>query len=482
MPKKDSQIRVRFAPSPTGDPHIGNARSALYNYLFAKKHKGKFFLRIEDTDRARFVPGGQERIMEALKWLGLDWDGEPVIQSERLDLYKKSAEQLIKDGHAYYCFCTPERLETVRKEQEAMKLAPCYDRHCRDLDQKTVEANLKSNLPYVVRLKVPLTGSVEYSDLIKGKISFDLKTIDDPILLKSDGYPTYHLASVVDDHDMKISHVIRSDEWLSSVPKHLLLYQFFGYEAPVFAHLPMVLAPDKTKLSKRHGATAVMEFKDQGYLPDALVNFLAFLGWNPGDEREIFSLKELAKAFELEKVHKSPAIFNLEKLDWLNGYYIRQKPLKELAKLCLPYLEQAGLVKKDIDLAWLERVIALEQERMKKLSEISESTEFIFKDELGYDADLLVWKKMTKETVGDNLRIAKDFFEGLAENDFTKDKLEKNLKALIEEKQIATGEILWPLRVALTGRKASPGPFEVAAVLGKEKTLGRIKKAIEKIS
>lgn len=466
------EIRVRFAPSPTGEMHIGNARSALYNFLFARKMGGKFFLRIEDTDRERYKPESERGIYETLKWLGLNWDGEPLIQSKRLDLYQKYAKELVENGHAYYCFCSEERLEQLKKEQEIERLPPGYDRHCRDLNLSEVEKKLKGGERYVIRLKVPLAGIVEFEDLVKGKVSFDLKTLDDPILLKSDGYPTYHLASVVDDYEMAISHVIRSDEWLSSVPKHLLLYQFFGWAAPVFAHLPMVLGPDKSKLSKRHGATSVIEFKNQGYLFEALINFMAFLGWNPGDEREIFSLDELIKAFELEKVHKAPAIFNIEKLDWLNGHYIRQKSLDELTSLCLPYFKEG------IDVDFIKSVIALEKERMKKLSEVVELTEFFFEDKLEYDPGLLIWKKMKLGEVGERLRISEEFLETLKEKDFKKEALEEKLKNLVQEKNLGTGETFWPLRVALTGRKASPGPFEVMEVLGKEKTLKRIKEAI----
>jgi len=480
MPKKE--IRVRFAPSPTGEMHIGNARNALYDFLFARQNKGKFFLRIEDTDRERFVESSIQTTMDTLKWLGLDWDGEPVIQSERLNLYSEYAKELVEKDLAYYCFCSSERLEQVRQEQMAKKLPPCYDRHCRDSEKRIVEAKLKANEKYVIRLKVPLSGTIEYEDMIKGKISFDLKTVDDQVILKSDRFPTYHLASVADDHEMKISHVIRSEEWLSSTPKHLLLYQFFGWEAPIFAHLPMILGPDKSKLSKRHGATSVLEFREQGYLPETLLNYMVFLGWNPGDEREIFSLKELVKKFSLDKVHKAPAIFNHEKLDWLNGNYIRQKSAKELAELCLPYFIKAGLVKEGgYDKKYLEQVVLLEQERMKKLSEITELTKFLFGDELTYDASLLLWKKLTKEEIKKNLEAARDFLGQLKEKDFTKEKLEAKLKALIAEKGLGTGDMLWPLRVALTGQKASPGPFEVAAVLGQEKALARLERAIAKL-
>jgi glutamyl-tRNA synthetase len=489
----ENKNRVRFAPSPTGSMHIGNVRNALYDFLFAKKNNGEFLLRIEDTDQDRYAPGSIEQIYEVLKWLGLDWHGEPIIQSTRLELYKKNAEELVKNGHAYYCFCSKERLEEVRKDQEAKKLPSCYDRHCRNLSEEEIANNLESRTPFVIRLKVPESGIIEFEDVIKGKVSFDLKTIDDQVLLKSDGFPTYHLASVTDDNEMKISHVIRSEEWLPSTPKHLLLYKFFGWEPPRFVHLPMILGSDKSKLSKRHGATSVAEFKEQGYLPEALINFIAFLGWNPGDEREIFSLDELVDAFSLDKVHKAPAVFNMEKLDWLNGHYIRQKSLDELARLCLPYLEKAKLIKptgedynlidnnETVNLDYIKSAIALEQERMKKLSEVADLTKFFFQNELDYPAELLIWKKSNLEEAAVNLKALNEFLSGLTEANFTKEILETKVKQFIQTEQKGIGDFLWPLRVALTGEKASPGPFEVAHVLGQEKTLKRINDAINKI-
>ncbi len=491
-----TEIRVRFAPSPTGELHLGNVRSALYNFIFARQSQGKFFLRIEDTDRDRYRPESVEGIYQILKWLGLNWDEKPIIQSERLEIYRKYGEDLVKGSGAYYCFCSKERLEQLKKEQEAKRLPPCYDRHCRELDAREVARNLEANQSFVIRLKVPLTGSIEINDLIKNKVVFDLKLLDDPVLLKSDGYPTYHLASVVDDHESGITTVIRSDEWLASVPKHLLLYQFLGWTAPDFAHLPIILGPDKSKLSKRHGATSVLEFKNQGYLPEALINFMAFLGWNPGDDREIFSLADLIKEFRLEQVHKSPAIFNLEKLDWLNGFYIRQKSLSELVDLCLPYFVSANLISQlekpqsykiiatneTIDFDYLTKIVALERERLKKLSEIVELTRFFFEAKLDYDSQLLIWRKSNRREAEERLKILKDYLVKLPATEFRKETLERELKNLVEEKGLGTGNTFWPLRVALTGREASPGPFEVAEVLSKDKTVERLNQAIGKVS
>lgn len=534
---KKLNIRTRYAPSPTGDPHLGNIRTALFNWLFARHHGGEFILRIEDTDQARIVPGSLERILESLEWLKLDYDNKSQItstkfqinskqyvQSCRLKIYQKYAQELLDKGKAYRCFCTSERLEKMRKEQIAKGLAPMYDGKCWERLEKgsaiRSEAKDRLSAKYVIRLKVPKQGKTEFNDLIRGKVSFENRLIDDQILLKSDGWPTYHLASVVDDHLMEISHVIRGEEWLSSTPKHLLLYQAFGWEPPKFAHLPIILGPDKSKLSKRHGALSILEYRDQGYLPEALINFMALLGWNPGQEvtklrsyeatkvksekeQEIFSRKELIEKFSLDRVQKSGAIFNIEKLDWMNGYYIRQKPLDELTILCLPYLEKNGLIKKipntnppigrqipnlkfliintkeKVGFEWLKKVIALEQERMKKLSEISELANFFFVEKLDYDSELLRWKKQNDQEIIKNLTLAEKELIKIKEKDFKREKIEKILMTLT--KDTGVGELLWPFRVALTGRKASPGPFEVAEVLGKRRVLDRIKRAIDRI-
>jgi len=313
-------VRVRFAPSPTGYLHVGGLRTALFNFLFARHSGGKFILRIEDTDRARYVEGAVDNLINTLRWAGLDYDegpsagGElgPYVQSERLEIYDEHVRILLESGAAYRCFCSPERLETMRKEQEKKKLQPKYDRTCLRLSPKEIEDNLTANKPFVVRMKVPDDATIRFSDIVRGEVEFSTERVDDQVLLKSDGYPTYHLANVVDDHLMKISHVIRGEEWLPSTPKHVLLYEAFGWEMPVFAHLPLLLNPDRSKLSKRQGDVAVEDYRDKGYLKEALVNFVALLGWNPGDAREIFSLKELEKEFSLDKVNKSGAVFNVE--------------------------------------------------------------------------------------------------------------------------------------------------------------------------
>ncbi len=327
-----STVRVRFAPSPTGYLHVGGLRTALYNYLFARKNNGTFVLRIEDTDRSRYVDGAVENLLRTLQWSGLEFDEGPgkggaygaYVQSERLDVYRKYAEELLAGGNAYYAFDTAEELDTMRKEREKLRLPPKYDRRALKLSPADVKEKIASGTPFVVRMKTPDNESIGFDDVVRGRVEFDSNLIDDQVLLKSDGYPTYHLANVVDDHLMGITHVIRGEEWLSSTPKHVLLYRFLGWEPPVFAHLPLLLNPDKSKLSKRQGDVAVEEYRQKGYLPEALDNFVAFLGWNPGDEREIFSLEDLVKEFSLERVGKSGAVFNVEKLNWLNSQHLRR--------------------------------------------------------------------------------------------------------------------------------------------------------------
>jgi len=473
MPKK---IITRFAPSPTGSLHVGSLRTALYNYLFAKKNQGKFFLRIEDTDQERKVEGATENLKIILKQFGLTWNNKKVmVQSERLKEYQQVAEELVKREEAYYCFCSKERLDNLRQVQQQKGLPPMYDGCCRDLPASETKAKLAAKTPYVIRFKVPKTGQTEFTDLIRGKVIFDNKLLDDPIILKSDGFPTYHLASAVDDHEMAVTHIIRGEEWLPSAPKHILIYQALDFTLPEFAHLPLLLNSDRSKLSKRQGDVAAEDFLKKGYLPEALLNFVLLLGWNPGTEKEIFSLKEMISDFTLEKVNKSGAVFNLEKLDWLNGQYIRQKPLPKLALLCQPYFEQAGI---KADLKNLEKVIATEQERIKKLSDIVQATEFFFK-EPAYEPKLLIWKKTNPKETADNLEILKEFLESLTEKEWQQKNLEEKILELIKDQGRGVGEMLWPMRVALSGRQASPGPFEIAEVLGKTESLKRIQKAID---
>lgn len=477
------EIRVRFAPSPTGFLHIGGLRTALFNWLFAKKNNGKFILRIEDTDRTRLVPASLDNIKNSLKWYGLEWDEgpdlggpyKPYIQSARQELYQKHAQKLLESGKAYRCFCSSERLDQMRKDQQSRGVPPRYDRTCRKLSADEVDKKIEQGLLFTIRLKVPTQGKIVIKDLIRGKIEFDYQEIDDQVLLKSDGFPTYHLAVVVDDNLMKISHVIRGEEWLPSLPKHILLYQAFDWPLPQFAHLPMILAPDKSKLSKRHGAVSASQYKEEGYLAKTIINFIALLGWNPKTEQEVFSLEELTKEFSLDKVNKAGAVFDLKKLDWLNGHYLRELDADKFTKMCLPYLEKEGIETKDFD--FVKRAVILEQSRIKKLSEIPEAVRFLF-EEIKYESQLLTWKKMNQSEVKKSLQLSKQVLSEIEAASFNFATLEKLLKGIIEKEGLDTGALLWPLRVALSGRKASPSPFEIAEVLGQKTSLKRIEQAI----
>jgi len=478
---ENKEVRVRFAPSPTGEPHIGNIRTVVFNWLFARQNNGKFILRIEDTDRTRYQPETINVIMEGLRWLNLDWNEGPDVggpcgpytQSERLHLYKKAAEDLVASGRAYRCNCSAERLENLRKENVAG-----YDRHCRDLPPGTVSADE----PHVIRLKVPFEGQAVVKDVIKGDIVFENKDQQDYILLKSDGFPTYHLAVVVDDNLMAITHIIRGDDWISTAPIHVLLYEAFGYEKPVFCHVPLVIAEDGKKLSKRHGATSISEFKEQGYLPEALFNFLTFLGWAPsgGDNQEIFTRDELVKRFELHRVNRAKACFSYTKLNWMNGVYIRNLSSEELAKRLIPFWQKAGLLSEPVPqeiYPKLIRVAELVQEKLKVLPDAIPMTEFLFKDLEIEDPKVLIGKKMTKEESLDALKRVKTVLSEMQE--FTSPEIDKHMASLLTELNLNAGQLYSIVRWAVTGQKVSPhlaGSLEVA---GKEKSLERLDKAIE---
>ncbi|NQU77704.1 glutamate--tRNA ligase [Candidatus Falkowbacteria bacterium] len=466
-----NQTRVRFAPSPTGYLHIGSLRTALYNFLFARHNKGVFLIRIEDTDKKRQIKGATESLIATLKQFNIESDEPIITQSKRLEIYKKHAENLVKSGHAYYCLCTPSRLEKVRNQQESQKQPPKYDGHCRNNDLMP-HASCLMPKPHVIRLKVPQEGTTKFKDIVRGEVEFDNKIIDDQVLLKSDGYPTYHLANIIDDHEMKISHVIRGEEWVSSTPKHIILYQAFGWAPPKFAHLPLLLNPDKSKLSKRQGDVAVEDYLKKGYLKDALINFIAFLGWNPGTNKEIYTTKELIKDFKLEKVQKAGAVFNVEKLDWLNSLYIRKLKPSELVSLCQPFSKNK----------LTDSVTKLAQDRLKKLSDIDELTSFIFQKELTYKPDLLIPKKSDKQKTIKALNL---FHSNISkcQGDAVCDaeKIRNNLDDLREKNNLTRSEAFWPLRVSLAGQKNSPDVFDIISALGKEKTAKRIKTAINKL-
>jgi glutamyl-tRNA synthetase len=475
-----AQVRVRFAPSPTGHPHLGNIRTALFNWLFARHNNGVFILRIEDTDQARKVEGATENIMSGLKWLGLNWDEGPYFQSQRLDMYQKYARQLVEEDKAYYCFCQPERLDKMRQDQMARKLPPGYDRHCRGLDAAQVEAEKAKGIVPVVRFKSPLEGKTAVTDLIRGEVVFENSTLDDFVLLKSDGYPTYHLANIVDDHFMEISHVLRAEEWLSSTPRHVLLYSALGWQPPQFAHLPMILGPDKSKLSKRHGATAINEYQEQGYLPEAMINFLTLLGWSLDDKTEIMTVEEIVKSFSIERVSKTAAVFNIVKLEWMNGMYIRALGPQEFSKRSLPFVERELplAVKRPIDAGYMESIAPLVQERAKTLSEVPSLVDFFFGDVLEYESSLLPGK-LERGQAGEVLEKTLQALDGIA--GWHASDLETAVKPLAEALGLKAGPFFGVLRVAVTGRTASPPLFETMEVLDRERCMARLKAALGRL-
>lgn len=521
--KKPGEIRTRFAPSPTGSFHIGNARTALFNFLFSRNQQGRVILRIEDTDEERSTPENEKNLIEILKWLGIDWDEGPDIggdygpyrQSERLEIYQKYLKKLLEQGSAYYCFCLENDLEAQRQYLMSLGKPPIYNGKCHNLPEKTIKKYLEEGRPSIIRFKTS-SKKIVFEDLVKDRVEIDADVIGDFSIARNLKSPLYNFACAIDDFEMKISHVIRGDDHLSNTPKQILIYEALGLSIPKFGHLPMVLAPDKSKLSKRkHGNVTVEDFKEQGYLPEALVNFLAFLGWNPGTEREIYSMASLIKEFSLERVKKSGAIFNIKRLDYLNGFYIRQKALEDLAQKCLPYFIEAGLIepifeskekvpdltgifgkkivlnyaiketKEKINFDYLAGVVSLYQERLKNLSEIVELTDYFFKEKLDYQKDLLKWKNQTNNDVLSVLDKLEKILSKIKDGDWNKQNLENILLTSAAEWGRAhfqtedRGYVLWPFRMALTGKKASAEPFDIAEILGKQKTLKRIKQAKE---
>ena len=475
-------VRVRFAPSPTGYFHVGGARTALFNWLFARHHGGKFIIRIEDTDRSRFKPFALKDLLESLRWLGLEWDEGPEVggphapyfQSQRQAIYQEYAEKLVQSGHAYHCYCSAERLTEARQQQRAQNLPIGYDRRCRDLTEAERAALAAQGITPVVRLKVPLEGEMTFYDVLHGDITVDFASLrDDKVLLKSDGYPTYNLAAPVDDHLMGITHIMRADEWLSSAPYHILLFEALGWEHPVYVHLPVVLAPTgRGKLGKRHGAVSCLEFEKQGYLPEAMVNFLARTGWAYDDKTEIFSREELIQRFSLEGISSSPARFSYEKLDWLNGHYIRQLAPDDLAERLLPYLREAGL---DADLEITRQLVPLIQERLKKLTDAVEWVDFIFAEGIHYDPADLVQKGMTVEDARRTVEAAATALAAL--EDFHSQGVEGALRPLVEALGLKARQIFGTLRIACTGKQVAPPLFESFSIMGKDTVLERLEEA-----
>jgi glutamyl-tRNA synthetase len=495
-------IRVRFAPSPTGKLHIGGVRTVVFDWLFARKMGGQFILRIEDTDQKRYDPEAVITIMDGLRWLGLHWDegpgleelrrvgvqdaeayavGGPVgpyIQSGRLELYRQAAETLVARGMAYRCNCSEERLERVRAEQRAHKLSIGYDRHCRDLPPGAVSPGE----PHVIRLKVPTTGETVLHDAIRGDVIFDNATLDDLVLLKSDGFPTYHLAVVVDDHAMGITHVTRDDRWISTAPKHVLLYQAFGWKVPELCHLPLVNGTDGRPLSKRHGSTSVDQFRELGYLPEAMLNFLAFLGWAPGEgeEQEIFGREELIERFDLFRVNTAPAVFSYDKLDWMNGVYIRNLSEEELLERLLPFWQRAGMVGDPCPeemRARLRIVVPLVRERLKRLADVVELTGPLFREIETPPAEALVAKKTTPPESLEALRRARALLTEI--EPFEAEAMEQPLRGLADELNLKAGQLFGILRWATTAQAVSPPLFGSFEFLGRERVLARLDAAAE---
>ncbi len=481
----NEQIRVRFAPSPTGFLHIGGLRTALYNYLFAKNKKGKFILRIEDTDRKRYVEGAVDNLLSTLNWAGLQADEGPNIggnygpylQSERLDIYNEHIKLLLNEKKAYRCFCPQERLTELRETQKTEGLQTKYDKHCLNLTQDEIDNNLNNKLPYVIRLNIEPDKEISFTDIIRGEVTFNTNIIDDQVLIKSDGFPTYHFANVVDDHLMKITHVIRGEEWISSTPKHVLLYDYFNWERPQFAHLPLLLNPDKSKLSKRQGDVAVEDYIKKGYLKEALINFIALLGWNAGDDKEYYETDELIKAFSLERVNKSGAVFNLEKLNWLNAEHLRRLSNDDILKMLKEEFKNSEFANKNFADDYLLLIIDAMKERVSFVKEYITKCPYFYKEPADYDEKVI--KKRWKEDSPELLKIFSDEIEQLSNP--AKEDYEKTLKKICEEKEIGLGRLIHPLRLALSGVGIGPGIFDLIFILGKKESLIRISKALEKI-
>ena len=474
-----TKIRTRFAPSPTGYLHVGSLRTALFSYLYAKQQKGEFIIRIEDTDRQRLVEGAEKKLIETLSILGIKSDIKIERQSERLAIYQKAVDILLKNNSAYYCFCSSERLDEVRKEQEKNKQVPKYDRHCYNLAEEEIKQKLSRAEKYVVRFKIPDDQTIKIEDKVYGQISIKSSDLDDFVILKSDGFPTYHLAHLVDDHEMKITHVIRGEEWVPSLPKHLLLYQALKYTPPIFAHLPLLLNPDKSKLSKRQGDVAVEDFLAKGYLPEALINYVALLGWNPGTEKELFMMSELIKEFSLEKINKAGSVFDINKLNWFNAEYIRliiqqkgkryEQLVEQIQKLISHYQDRA------------EDLLKLFGSRINNLDELISQSKFLFSLPQ-YPTELLIFKKSDLEKTRLGLNLSLGTLGKVHESNWQAEKLKLVLDELKSDHQLSPGDVFWPIRVAVSGSDKSPAPNDIMEFLGKKESLERINKAIRKFN
>lgn len=485
-----SDIRVRFAPSPTGYLHIGGARTALFNWLFARKNEGKLVLRIEDTDQARLKEDSVSQIITSLKWLGLDWDEGPEVggdcgpyyQSERLDIYNKYVQQLLDEGKAYYCFCTPEDLEAQREIQRKNKQPFRYARTCRDLSKEEVERRIAAGEPHSIRIKIPTEGHLIVPDIIHGDVDFDLTQFDDFVIVKSNGIPTYNFAVVVDDHLMGMTHVLRAEEHLSNTPKQILIYQALGFEAPKFGHMSMILAPDRSKLSKRHGATSVEEFRDQGYLPEAIINYLTLLGWSPEDEQEIISMQETVDQFDMAKMSRKAAVYDTKKLTWINGQYLNSLPLERIVEECRPFFVKNGLMEDSWfenadNMAYFTKLVEVVRVRVKTLQEVVDASTYFFQPVAEYDE-----KGLRKHFKPEGLELLQHCHDRIAAEPaekFNLTDLETLYNDLAAEHGVGLGKAIHPTRLALTGRTVSPGLFDVMVLLGRDECLKRMEKALE---
>ena len=500
----DKKIRVRIAPSPTGDPHVGTAYIGLFNYAFAKHNGGDFLLRIEDTDRTRFSGDSEQQIFDAMKWLGLNYDEGPDVggdkgpyrQSERFDLYKEYAEKLVEKGEAYYCFCTSERLQKLRERQVAMKQAPGYDGHCRKLTEEEIKAKLDAGEPYTIRLKMPYEGETIVNDQLRGEIRFENSKIDDQVLLKSDGFPTYHLANIVDDHLMGITHVIRAEEWIASTPKHVQLYKAFGWEEPKWYHMPLLRNADKTKISKRKNPVSLNYYKEEGYLKEGVLNFLALMGWSFGGDREIFTLEEMVENFSFDRISLGGPVFDLVKLGWVNNHHMRLKDLDELTKLSIPYFVQAGFYKdenlSEKEYNKLKRIVEITREGSQTLKELTVNGAIYFEDDFELPVVTEEMNKKERKSV-EKLRSSLEaeigkisinkFVEKISalNEDITEDEAKQVLHELQEELGEDPAAVLMPLRAVVTGKARGADLYTVIAVIGKARTLTRVENTLKKL-
>ena len=500
----DKKIRVRIAPSPTGDPHVGTAYIGLFNYAFAKHNGGDFLLRIEDTDRTRFSGDSEQQIFDAMKWLGLNYDEGPDVggdkgpyrQSERFDLYKEYAEKLVEKGEAYYCFCTSERLQKLRERQVAMKQAPGYDGHCRKLTEEEIKAKLDAGEPYTIRLKMPYEGETIVNDQLRGEIRFENSKIDDQVLLKSDGFPTYHLANIVDDHLMGITHVIRAEEWIASTPKHVQLYKVFGWEEPKWYHMPLLRNADKTKISKRKNPVSLNYYKEEGYLKEGVLNFLALMGWSFGGDREIFTLEEMVENFSFDRISLGGPVFDLVKLGWVNNHHMRLKDLDELTKLSIPYFVQAGFYKdenlSEKEYNKLKRIVEITREGSQTLKELTVNGAIYFEDDFELPVVTEEMNKKERKSV-EKLRSSLEaeigkisinkFVEKISalNEDITEDEAKQVLHELQEELGEGPAAVLMPLRAVVTGKARGADLYTVIAVIGKARTLTRVENTLKKL-